>query len=144
MLARRSCLRARPNVKGALFADDSFCRIRALRQYSPCSLGVHVRKIQRVTGKMRGVPARWGHPARGIPTLLDPVQAEEHHETGPASSRDPPFRPGPPSLLHLFGKRQGARGPGSRGGPGSWFSRDVGGLGVGIPRARSPQRAGTP
>ena len=25
------------------------------------------------TGKMRGVPARWGDPARGIPTLLDTV-----------------------------------------------------------------------
>ena len=36
-------------------------------------------------------------------------------------------------LLHLFEKGQGARGPGSRGGPGSWLSRTPGGLGVGIP-----------
>ena len=52
---------------------------------------------------MRGVPARWGDPARDIPTLLDPVQAEEHHEPGPL----PPFRPGP--LLHLFGKGPGGK-----------------------------------
>ena len=45
-------------------------------------------------GKMRGVPARWGDPARGIPTLLDPVQAEEHHEPGPLT----PFQPGPPPI----------------------------------------------
>ena len=62
----------------------------------------------------------------------------------PPSSWDPtlPAR-NPPPLLHLFGKGQGARGPGSRGGLGSWLSRTLGGLGVGIPRAGSPQRAGT-
>ena len=36
---------------------------------------------------MRGVPARGGYPARGIPTLLDPLQAEEHHELGPPFGR---------------------------------------------------------
>ena len=46
-------------------------------------------------GEMRGVPACWGDPAHGIPMLIDPVQAEEHHE------------PGPPSPLHLFGKGEG-------------------------------------
>ena len=41
---------------------------------------------------MRGIPARWGDPARGIRTLLDPVQAEEHHEPGPHT----PLRAGTP------------------------------------------------
>ena len=45
-----------------------------------------------MVGKMRGVPARWGDPARGIPTLLDTVWAEECHEPGPL----PPLEPGPP------------------------------------------------
>ena len=46
-------------------------------------------------GKMRGVPARWGDPARGIPTLLDPVQAEEHNEPPPRPFEPrPPFQPG--------------------------------------------------
>ena len=62
-------------------------------------------------GKMRGVPARWGDPARGIPTLLDPAHAEEHHEPGPP----PLFEPGPPSgrppPAPLW---EGARGKGSR------------------------------
>ena len=31
---------------------------------------------------MRGVPAPGGCPARGVPTLLDPLQAEDH-EPGP-------------------------------------------------------------
>ena len=44
---------------------------------------------------MRGVPARWGDPAHGVPTLLDPIQAEEHHDPG---SLPPPFEPGPPLL----------------------------------------------
>ena len=63
----------------------------------------------------------------------------------PPSSRDPPpsgRAPSPPAAPLWEG--QGARGPGSRGGPGSWLSRTVGGLAVGIPRAGSPQRAGTP
>ena len=37
------------------------------------------------------VPAR-GYPAHGFPTLLDPLQSEEHHEPEPL----PPFKPGPP------------------------------------------------
>ena len=49
----------------------------------------HGRSIQERSGKMRGVPARWGDPARGIPTLLDTVSAEEYHEPGPT------FWPGP-------------------------------------------------
>ena len=68
-------------------------------------------------------------PRAGTPTPLRVV-------TSP-SGRDPP-----PSLLHLFGKGQGARGPGWRGGPGSWLSRTVSGLGVGIPQAGSPNEPG--
>ena len=75
-----------------------------------------------VPGKMRGVPARWGDPARGIPTLLDHVHAEEHHELGPL----PPFKPGPPfwpgalrPSCTSLGKA--ARGPGSRGVPARGF-----------------------
>ena len=55
-----------------------------------------------ISGTMRGVPARWGDPARGTPRLLDPVQAEEHHEPGPLPSP-------PPAPLW-----EGARGKGSR------------------------------
>ena len=63
-----------------------------------------------------------GGPVCGIPTLLDPVQAEEHHEPGPL----PPFKLGPfpagtppPSCTSLGrGKGQGAKGAGSRTGPG--------------------------
>ena len=57
-------------------------------------------------------PGSWGDPVRGIPTLLDAIQAEEHHEPGPL----PPFGPGPhllagnPPPLHLAGKGKGARG----------------------------------
>ena len=74
---------------------------------------------------MQGVPARWGDPARGIPTLLDPVQAEEHHEPGPLPPFEPgpPFRPGPPPphLLHLFGKGEGQGVPAREGVPGCGF-----------------------
>ena len=68
---------------------------------------------------MRGVPARWGEPGRGIPTLLDTVWAEEYHEPGPL----PPFEPGPPlpagtPLLHLFGKGKGQGVPAREGVPG--------------------------
>ena len=63
--------------------------------------------------EMQGVPARWGDPARG-PTLLDPAQAEEHHEPGPL----PPFEPGPPLLAGTPPPPaplwEGARGKGSR------------------------------
>ena len=56
----------------------------------------------------------WGDPARGIPTLLDPVQAKEHHAPGtpiPPSSRDPlSGRDPPPPLAPLW---EGARGKGS-------------------------------
>ena len=60
--------------------------------------------------------------ARG-PGLVGPAQAEEHHEPGPLTpfEPEPSFRPGSPPLLHLFGKGQGARGPGSRGGPARGF-----------------------
>ena len=64
-------------------------------------------------GKYEGSRLVGGDPARGIPTLLDPVQAEEHHEPGPLT----PFEPGPPLpagttppphlFLHVFGKGQG-------------------------------------
>ena len=56
---------------------------------------------------MRGVLARWGDPARGIPTLLDPIQAKEHYEPRPL----PHFEPGPPPSAPLW---EGARGKGSR------------------------------
>ena len=36
----------------------------------------------------QGVPARWGDPARGIPTAKPPT-VRESHEPGPLSSRDP-------------------------------------------------------
>ena len=83
-----------------------------------------------VFGTMRRVPARWGDPSRGIPTLLlDPVQAEEHHEPGPlpplGAGTPPPLPAGtpPPLPAPLWegarGKGQGARGPGSREGRGA-------------------------
>ena len=63
-------------------------------------------------GKCEGVPARGGYPAHGgIPTILDPLQAEEHRR--------------------LLGRERGK-------GPGSWFSRTAGGLGVGTSRAGTP------
>ena len=46
----------------------------------------------------------------------------------------------PPPFLRFFMKGQG----GTRGGPGSWFSRTVGVLGVGIPRAGSPPTSQDP
>ena len=50
----------------------------------------------------------------------------------------------PPSCMS-WGRGKGARGPGSRGGPGSWLSRNMWAvLGVGKPWAGSPQRAETP
>ena len=82
---------------------------------------------------MRGVPARWEDLARGIPTLLDPVQAEDRHEPGPLPLFEPgapPFRPEPctpppPPPAHLSGKGQGERSQLERG-PASWPSRTVG------------------
>ena len=69
-------------------------------------------------GKTRGASARGAYPAGGIPTLLDQLQDKEHHEPGPL----PPFElrlPGQePPPPRTFGKGKGARGPGSRGGPG--------------------------
>ena len=57
---------------------------------------------------MGGVPARWGDPACGMPTLLGPVQAEEQNEPGPLPHFEPgsPFWPGSP-VLHLFGNEPG-------------------------------------
>ena len=91
----------------------------------------------------RGVPARWGDPARGIPTAKV-LTVREGHEPGP------PLEPGPLAPCPL---RRGAEfpagrgGPGSKGGrgPGSWYSSAYTvSSSVGIPRAGSPQRAGTP
>ena len=63
-------------------------------------------------------PGSLGDPARGIPTLLDPVQAEEHHEPGPL----PPFEPGPtPPILYLFGKGKGQGVPAREGVPARGF-----------------------
>ena len=61
----------------------------------------------------------------------------------PPSSRDPPSGRDPPPSAPLW---EGARvrGPGLRGGPGSWLSRTVGGLAVGIPRARVPPTSRDP
>ena len=72
-------------------------------------------------GERRGVPTRWGDSAHGMPTLLDPVQAEEHHEPGPLA----PFEPGSPPLLHLFRKRLGWQkvGYGMVSGPEFWNFR---------------------
>ena len=43
-------------------------------------------------------PGSLGDPACGIPTLLDPMQAEEYREPGPLPRFEPgpPFRSGPP------------------------------------------------
>ena len=54
---------------------------------------------------MREFPASVGHSARGIPTLLDLLQAEEHHELGPL-----PLLAGtspPPAPFWEKGKGQG-------------------------------------
>ena len=48
--------------------------------------------IFQTLGKMRGVPALQGYPAHGIPTHLDHLQTEEHHEPEPL----PPLRALPP------------------------------------------------
>ena len=71
-------------------------------------------------GEMRGVPARWGDPARGIPTLLDPMQAEEYHEPGPLPSFEPP----PPPLTPLctsLGRARGKESPAREGVPANGF-----------------------
>ena len=97
-------------------------------------------------GKCEGSRLDGGTRLVVFPCFLAPCRPKN------TTSRDPyPLRAGtplpagtPPPLLHLFGKGQGVRGPGSRWGPGSWLSWTVGGLAVGIPRAGSPQQAGTP
>ena len=52
--------------------------------------------------KARG-PGSLGDPARGIHTLLDPVQAKNttSRDPNPPSSRDPPFWPGLPSCTSM-------------------------------------------
>ena len=156
-------------------------------------------------GKMRGVPARWGDPARGIPTLLDPYRPKNTMSRIPTPPRagTPPFCQAPKSthhphkigdrhrvcktgggayfafvlgsdnlytpppkkkttrwersfvgmvrgsrspilagtLLHFFGKGQGARGPGLRGGPG--FS-NCGQFGRGNTTSRVPPTSQDP
>ena len=85
---------------------------------------------------MRGVPAREGCPAHGIPTPLDPVHGKERHEPGPL----PPLRAGtplpvgttPPPHRLLFGKAERTKGPGL------WLSWTVGGSDVGTPRPVTP------
>ena len=80
-------------------------------------------------GKCEGLPARRGYPAHGP---LDAFQPEEHHGPGPPPQPESPSLPAGTAPL-WEGER--AIGPGSRAGPGSWLSRTVGGLGVGMPRA---------
>ena len=98
-------------------------------------------------GKCEGSRLVGGTRLVVFPRCLTPYKPKN------TTSRDPytPFELGPPlpagtplPLLPPFGKGQEARGPGSRGGSRLWLSRTAGGLAVGIPRAGSPQRAGTP
>ena len=67
----------------------------------------------------QGVPARWGDPARGIPTAKPPT-VRESHKPGP------PLEPGPLALV-----------PSQRGAEGGEGSRPEGGVqaqrGVGVP-----------
>ena len=70
---------------------------------------------------MRGVPACREYPAHGIPTPLDPLQVEEHHEPGPL----PPFEPAPPlpagtpsPPAPLLGRGKGQGVPAREGVPG--------------------------
>ena len=98
-------------------------------------------------GKCEGSRLVGGTRLVVFPRCLTPYRPKNttSRDPYPPSSRDPPPSgrdPSPPSAP--LWKGQGARGPGSRGGPGSWLSRTVGGLAVRIPRAGSPQRAGTP
>ena len=98
------------------------------------------------TQERQGVPAREGDPARGIPTPKPPT-ARENHAPGP------PLEPGPLAPCP-FPNRCGGGGLGREGGsrleggvrvPGSWCSSAcTGSRSVGLPRAGSPQRAGTP
>ena len=76
-------------------------------------------------------------PQYGFLTPYRPKNPTSRDPYTPSSRNPPSGRPAPPSVLHLFEKGQGARSPSSRGGPGSWLSRTVGGLTVGIPRAGS-------
>ena len=72
-----------------------------------------------VSQERQGVPARWGDPARGIPTAKLPT-VRESHEPGP------PLEPGPPAPC-----------PSQRGAEGGEGSRPKGGVparrGVGVP-----------
>ena len=106
----------------------------------PKSLGIESQLASVINVQERqGVPARCGDPARGIPTP----------EPGPLSSQDPW-----PLALSQAGRKGGGGGSGRKGagpsskrgrGPGSWCSSAcTGSRSVGIPRAGSPQWAGTP
>ena len=79
-----------------------------------------------------------------FPRFLAPYRPKNttSRDPYPPSSRDPPSGrdPSPPSAPLWEGAR--VRGPGTRGGPGSWLSRTVGGLAVVIPRAGSPNEPG--
>ena len=76
-------------------------------------------KIDGESQEGQGVPARWGDPARGIPTPKPPT-VRENHEQGP------PLEPGPlapcplPKRCRGGGRSvtgsKGGRGPGSKGG----------------------------
>ena len=62
----------------------------------------------------------------------------------PRAGTPAPLRAGTPlPLLHLFGKGQGVRGPGSRGGPGSWPS-NCGRFGRGNTTSRVPPTSRDP
>ena len=116
----------------------SLSRSSRLQLHPRC--GLQVRNF--LCQERQGVPARWGDPARGIPTVKPPT-LQESHEPGP------PLEPrGTPCPFPKRCRRAGGvPGPGSKGGkgPGSWYSSTyTGSRGAGIPRAGSPQRAGTP
>ena len=97
-------------------------------------------------GKMRGVPARGGYPARGILMLHDPLQAKEHHEWGPLHPFELkpeaplPANPPPAPLWEV------QRGEGSRLERGSRLVAVsvCGRFGRGNTTSRDPSRAGTP
>ena len=101
----------------------------------------HAHETVRCIRKIRGVPARWGGPG----------SCYSHAQTAHSPSRagNPfPLAPSQRGAVQEGGGVPAGRGvPARRGdrGPSSWCSSAcAGSRGVGIPRAGSPQRAGTP
>ena len=75
-------------------------------------------------GKCEGSRLVGGTRLVVFPRCLTPYRPKNttSRDPYPPSSRDPPFRPGPLPPSAPLWEGQGARGPGSRGGPGSWLS----------------------